>query len=632
MKIQLYLLVFTFLLSSGAHAREVITSFHSDILVQKNGDLLVSETIDVIAEGKQILRGIFRDFPTTYRSDIGTVTRVGFEVLSVERNGSPSPYHSESRSNGIRIYIGKSSQTIEPGEHRYRIEYRTTRQLGFFDDFDELYWNVTGNGWSFPIEQASARITLPGSASSRDIQMSGYTGPQGSSDQFLTHHIEESDRFFFETTRPLNPYEGLTVALGWPKGLVDEPSNEQKRQRFVDDNLHNLIAGAGLILVLGYYLAVWFKVGKDPEKGVIIPLYQAPEGFSPASTRFIRNMKYDKTCFTTALVNLTIKGGVTIDKDQADRYLVKKHNTENLELAPGESAILDKLFTNADSVTLKQSEHKTLRSALKAHESSLREDFEKLYFMTNKQYFFPGIIITLASIVFAVSQAPNPDTITSTIFLFMMTWIPFFIAYLTYKRWIKRRKPFSLISIAIQLVFSAIFFTVAGDAFLGMLTQLDSVAWPIVVSAFLMMASNILFEQWLKAPTLAGRKLLDKIEGLQLYLDVAEKDEMENAQEPRFTTDIYERFLPYAIALGVDNAWSRRLDSAITSGAVTVGYNINGFRYHNEYSSMTEFSDSLSGSFDSAISSSSTAPGSSSGSSSGGFSGGGGGGGGGGGW
>jgi len=157
------------------------------------------------------------------------------------------------------------------------------------------------------------------------------------------------------------------------------------------------------------------------------------------------------------------------------------------------------------------------------------------------------------------------------------------------------------------------------------------VAWPIVISTYLMIAINLLFEQWLKAPTLAGRKLLDQIEGFKLYLNVAEEDEIELSGEPRFTTDIYEQFLPFAIALGVDHAWSAKLDQAVAGGLIDSGYHPRGFLYYNSDHGMTDFSSSLSTGLDSAISSSSTAPGSSSGSS-GGSSGGGGGGGGGGGW
>ncbi len=145
-----------------AQAQERILNFISDVTVLANGDLDVTETITIQAEGSQFRRGIFRDFPTSYRrrSD-GTIVIVGFEVISVTRNGRPEPYRTESYSNGVRTRIGSADVFIPRGQHTYSIRYRTTRQIGFFEKFDELYWNATGNGWAFTIDSAEARITLP---------------------------------------------------------------------------------------------------------------------------------------------------------------------------------------------------------------------------------------------------------------------------------------------------------------------------------------------------------------------------------------------------------------------------------------------------------------------------------------
>ena len=78
---------------------------------------------------------------------------VGFEVIEVQRNGRSEPYALESLSNGTRIRIGdKDVFLIGSGIHVYEITYRTTRQIGFFENYDELYWNVTGNGWTFAID------------------------------------------------------------------------------------------------------------------------------------------------------------------------------------------------------------------------------------------------------------------------------------------------------------------------------------------------------------------------------------------------------------------------------------------------------------------------------------------------
>jgi len=622
------LLILLFLTS--VYADEEILLFHSSIDIQTNGDLHVIESIVVQAEGQQIQRGIYRDFPTIYKDAWGAITRVGFKVLTVKRDGNPEPFHQQKKANGQRVYIGDRNVVLEPGIYHYELQYTTSRQLGFFDDYDELYWNVTGNGWQFPIQQASTDIHLPKAVNSTKVKLTGYTGFAGSTQQHLTHRIEDANQFYFETTQPLAAREGLTVVANWPKGIIRAPDVEQAQAYFIQDNKHSLIALAGLAIVLLYYGGLWLKVGKDPVKGVIHPRYQAPKGFSPASTRFISRMAYDKSCFTSAIVNLTVKGELTIDQDDSGDYVLTRMQPEYSDLAAGESAILDELFASADQIILQRSNHKRLSRAIHQHETSLREDYEKLYFLTNKKFFFPGILISLASLAYAFSQVPDQEILNSTLFLGIFTMIPFFIIGLSFKRFFKQHKAVSFIQIATQMGFFGVFFYIAGDAMTQVLAILDNVAWPIVISLYLIIASNILFQQWLKAPTLAGRRLLDEIEGFKLYLDVAEEDEIHLSGQPRFSTDIYEKFLPYAIALGVDHAWSQKLERAISAGLIDSDYIPHGFLYHNRHDSFSSLSDSLSGSLDSAISASSKAPGTSSGSSGG--SSGGGGGGGGGGW
>jgi hypothetical protein len=146
----------------------------------------VRETIDIFAEQREIQRGILRDFPTIYTDRNGTRLTVGFEVIEVRRNGNPEPLRSNRSSNGKRIRIGDKDVFLGVGLQRYQITYRTTRQLGFFGDYDELYWNVTGNGWTFPIEQARTIISLPDGARIR--QHAAYTGYQGDDGQRLPRH------------------------------------------------------------------------------------------------------------------------------------------------------------------------------------------------------------------------------------------------------------------------------------------------------------------------------------------------------------------------------------------------------------------------------------------------------------
>lgn len=122
--------------------------------------------------------------------DYGNIYTVGFTVLNVLRDGNTEPYHIKDVDNGKRIYIGSEDVFIPSGEYTYTIKYKTDRQLGFFKDHDELYWNVTGNGWEFPIEHAAAAIKLPGEASSNILSVDAYTCPQGAKGNDFTSEAE----------------------------------------------------------------------------------------------------------------------------------------------------------------------------------------------------------------------------------------------------------------------------------------------------------------------------------------------------------------------------------------------------------------------------------------------------------
>ena len=620
-----FLAILLLLVSAPLSAVEYIESFHSDIEIQRNGDLRVTETIVVKAEGKQIRRGIYRDFPTDYQDARGRRVVVGFEVLSITRDGVTEPYHIKRQSNGERIYIGDSNVYLKPGFYEYRISYLTTRQLGFFEDYDELYWNVTGNGWSFKIDEVSARVTLPDTVS--DPKLAGYTGYQGAKGQDLTFRRIGNDQVHFESTRPLHSSEGLTIAVGWPKGLVDEPSAAQRRAWFFQDHRSAIVTLIGALGVFIYYLLCWRVLGKDPEAGVIVPLYRPPEGYSPASMRFVENMAYDKKCFTSAVINLAVKGALDINDDDGE-FKLSRNSGPLDKLAAGEAQVLNGLFGDGrKQISIAQSNHRTLSRAIRKHKSSLKRDYEKNYFYTNRWVLLPGVVATLILLVNAVTGLGSEEVIAKTIFGGVFTIVPLLL-FMAMWHGIRHGKKLRAVINLVSLIGFGAFFLLADFPFRDFAA---GVSWPVVGGVIALLLTNYLFYEWLKAPTLAGRRLLDKIEGFKHYLQVAEEDEIAMQDAPKFTTDIYETYLPYAIALNLQNAWTARLDRAIASGLVNSGYSQPRW-YRSRSHHHADFSSSLASDFDSAISSSSVAPGSSSGSSGGGSSGGGGGGGGGGGW
>ena len=278
-------LIVTFLsLTEQAYSAEKILSFDSHIQVHENSSMSVTEEIIVNAENKKINRGIYRDFPTKYKGKLGNKIKVGFEIVEVLRDGVSEPYHTKKMNNGIRIYIGDKNRYIHKGEHNYVIKYKTNQQLGFFDMHDELYWNVTGNGWEFPILETKASIQLPDSIQAKDVQLEAYTGVMGSKGQSYDTDVGYSGNYLFKTNRTLTRNEGLTIVVAWPKGHITQPSFMQRMAWWWQANIENPINLLGFLGLFIFYLIAWWQLGKDPKPGVIIPHYQPPAGFPPGGT------------------------------------------------------------------------------------------------------------------------------------------------------------------------------------------------------------------------------------------------------------------------------------------------------------------------------------------------------------
>jgi hypothetical protein len=622
---------------SLAAEEERILSYDSHIAVLADGTMTVRETIKARARGDKIKRGIYRDFPTLYRDHYGNRYRVVFEVLEVLRDGKADAYHIESLKNGQRVYIGKKDVYLNPGDYTYTLVYRTNRQLGFFADHDELYWNVTGNGWDFLIERAAATVELPAGVPREQIKVDGFTGLQGLTGKEFRASVDRTGKSGFTTTRALGPKEGLTIVVSWPKGVVAEPTKDMKFRYFLSDNGSALAGGLGLAIVLGYYLIWWRLVGKDPEPGTIIPLYEPPAGFSPAAARYLKEMGYDHQVFTAAVINMAVKGYVTIS-EEGGVYTITRGKGNAEDLAPEEKQAADKLLGSASSIELKDTNHETVSAAIKALKSALKLHFEKTYFLTNTRYFVIGLLLSLAAVAATVLADPagtSPDTLFLCLWLTIWTGaVTFMVGWMVIPRWknfaatrIKRVRAFFT---ALGGTLFALPFIAAEIGALAFLAYSTSI---LVLAALVLIAVlNVLFYHLLKAPTRAGRQLLDKIDGFKQYLAIAEKDRLNLLNPPERTPSLFEKYLPYALALGVQQEWAEQFAGVLAqAGAAGQAYSPDWYSGSSfDHMGTSSFADSLGSSFTSAVSSSSTAPGSSSGD--GGSSGGGGGGGGGGGW
>ncbi len=635
-RVALLLAMLLIWVSAPLAADERILEFHADLRVLDSGAMEVEETIRVRAEGNRIKRGIYRDFPTDYRGRFGEMVRVEFEVAGVLRDGDAEGWFTESLANGVRVYIGRKQVMLDPGVYEYTLRYRTDRQLGFFEDHDELYWNVTGNGWDFPIDSAAATVRLPAGIPPEQVRVEAYTGAQGARGQDYQVARGYDDSAVFRTTRPLAPRQGLTIVVTWPKGFVAEPSRLEQVGYLLRQNAHLLVTGVGLLVLAAFYLGVWYRVGRDPAAGAIIPIYQPPQGYSPASMRYVRRMGYDHTSFAAAIVNLAVKGYLEIEDNDGD-YTLRRRDGGDAELAAGESALLKKLFAAAGSVKLKQANHRRIRAAIDAHKGSLARDYETRYFVTNRGWAILGVVMTLATFTIGTLLLPASGAAPGA--AFMVLWLSgwtlgvFFLLRQIVVAWrqVGRGKWLHILPAIFITLFAMPF---VGGELVGIYFLGESAGWAMVVLLVLAIAINFFFYEWLKAPTLAGRRLLDQVDGFAQYLAVAEGDELKLAGAPDRTPDLYERYLPYALALGVEQQWSDKFAAVLAAAAV------DGQSYHPgwyrgggfDVSRVGGFASGLGSSLSGAVASSSSAPGSSSGSGGGGSSGGGGGGGGGGGW
>src|SRR5678815_3721522 len=214
---------------SGAFADERILGYDSEVQIRRDGSLEVTERITVRAEGSQIRRGIYRDYPTRYKDRYGNRVVVDLKVLAVLRNDEPEPWFTEEHDNGVRINTGNDTFLPVPADYTYTLRYRTTRQLGFFADHDELYWNAIGTGWAFPIDEGRVDVFLPAPVEVERMTAEGYTGVQGSKGQDYRAQVVEPGHAHWELTRPLQPSEGFTIVLSFPKGLIPAPNRSAAR-------------------------------------------------------------------------------------------------------------------------------------------------------------------------------------------------------------------------------------------------------------------------------------------------------------------------------------------------------------------------------------------------------------------
>ena len=561
-----------------------ITEFHAGVI----------ERIAVDFGGLE-RHGIYRTIPVVYKRQVSenlpmSAGRVRFS-LDVRRvadgAGDPLPYEVSGIQNK-EIRIGDPDRTVS-GRQVYVIDYALSGGLGFFEEFDELYWQVTGTRWPVPIEHASATVILPADlaaafADSVPWQARCYAGgPESTSDAGCIAAYASPGTYRFETVAPLAPGEGLTLAAGWPKGLIPPPSITRRAQ----DTLLKWGPLAIPFLVAAALYALWRRRGKEPPIGSVAPQWRPSDELRPGTAGALADQRADMDDVIATLLDLAVRGYVRIVEvppeipfgvdpgTLAGKILGgvagRKQDWERVRLKP------------ADESGLREVERLTLdgffEGATTRRLSDLKNDFYKR---------LPGIKDALyRELVWRKLFARSPSK-TRTIWM----------------------------------VFGAIAL-VAGVA-LGILAL--AFGYWAVLPAMIVSGVLVLLVGWhMPAMTAAGARVRREVEGLEEYIRRAEKAEIEFRDAPERTPELFSTLLPYAVALDVSDLWVRQFDGLLTEPPTWYAGSMHGFSSGGFHQSLASFQSTAASTLQSA-------PGGSSGSGGGGSVGGGGGGGGGGSW
>ncbi|MBI5357708.1 DUF2207 domain-containing protein [Candidatus Saccharibacteria bacterium] len=554
-------------LSSHAGAASVndfaINNFSADYVLtneEAGGKLTTTEEVDLKYTANN--HGILRAIPIDYK---GWNTKI--KIKSVQRDGANEPYSTYNENGNLVLKIGDPDKTIT-GNHFYKIIYEQRHVVNFEGDTPEFYWDVNGTEWQQPFGSINATVEIPSNATT-DKEPKCFTGTFGSTDKNCVYESKDN-QINFATLKPMGVGGNMSIAVDLKPGVFKKPGPAD----FLKDNIANILAASvGLIASIGIFI-LWLKKGKDHSgRGVIIPEYKPPKTITPGEFGLLADYKVDSRDITATLIDLAIRGYVRIHEEKKKIIFIsnRKYKLELLKsnydnLKTHEKKLLDALFSTkqaSEIIEVKKINKVTMSKAVQEIRESLQKDLTDKYGYFEKDAKKLGTIMTvLGGILFVAS--------------FFLLFLPglFFAALIT----------------AISLV---------------------------------------QFGRLMPRRSHAGVEVYEKIQGLKMYMNTAEKDRLKMMQsvdrpyaEPAKTVELFEKLLPFAIAVGVEKSWAKQFEGILNEAPDW--YSGTNYRTFNS----AVFASSLSGvnsSFGSSYTSSSSSGG-------GGFSGGGGGGGGGGGW
>lgn len=487
-----------------------VEDFHADVHVRRSGVVEVVETLKVRFEGSY--NGIFRTIPIEYRTRANLNYTLGLEVLSVEDEAGQGLRYETSRERHyrkIKVWVPGASDAVRTVVIRYRVD----NALRFFQEddqaWDELYWNVTGDEWPVPIERASVSVRLP--AQVTGVRARGFTGGYGSTEESVEVGI--SDHVVnVRSMRGLGIHEGLTVAIAWdsfitqPAGeyLIRRPTLWDRILRFFRSNWPLLIP----VVVLFAMHRIWSRHGRDPQRRAIAPMYEPPPGLTPSEVGTLVDNRTDLRDVTAILVDLAVRGYLIIEETEEDKFLgLIKERDYVLELKKG----------GEDISGLKSHERKMLRAVFgspkagdRVHMSDLENEFYKD---------LPGIKDRIFSELMELKYyRSRPDRVLGL-------WVG--------------------IAVATGLLVGGGGVLIAARFGMAPLTT--------VLAGVLTGAIVLGFGIFMPARTIAGTRALEAALGFEEFLQRVESDRFKKMITG---PEMFERYLPYAMALAVEKKWA----------------------------------------------------------------------------
>ena len=515
MRAKLLVLTLALLAAASVHAQAQvnlrITEFRSEIELLSTGEVGVTETLAVTFSTPG--HGIERDLVVSSQAPTGENLSFQVKIGEIALDGQPAPYMTRRAGKDLVVRIGDPNRTIL-GPHTYTIRYTAGRGLVFKKDYVQLLFNVTGY-WELSVDHTAALVRLPSTVDPTQVTTASYIGYAGSRSRGPAARLQDDGRFLFETGT-LTPAENLTVNLTIPRrslGIV-APSAAQRLLWFFAANWY---AAIPLVVLVGMFL-LWLKKGKDPAKGTIAPWFDAPPGMDPGEAGVLIDDRVDLRDISAMVIGLAAKGYLKIQEVREEElgvaakvkdflrhsspldYEFLKQKPADGPLSEAERTLLDALFDSAHA------EKRTL--------SSLENEFYKTLPTLKSQLY--------ASLIKKGYYRGNPERVRRSY----------------------ASAAGSLVALGIGLG------VVTGSFYLGA---------AIAVSGLVVLA----FSPIMPRKTRKGVEALQDLLGLAEYMQRAEVKKMEFHDAPEKSPRLFEKLLPYAIALNLTGIWAKQFEGML---------------------------------------------------------------------